>query len=77
VEISVLSSQTKNDFDAIDWEFNFHGHTLTLHYSIYTGVSIFPSRTRDAMKKDNRAVVEIASLLERKLFDLNFNRNIA
>jgi hypothetical protein len=48
-----------------------------LHYSIYTGVSIFPSRTRDAMKKDNRAVVELATLLERKLLDFNLNRNIA
>ena len=67
----------EDDFDTIDWEFSFHGHSLTLHYSIYTGVSIFPSRTRDAMKKDNRAVVELASLLERKLFDFNLNRNIA
>jgi hypothetical protein len=67
----------EDDFDTIDWEFNFHGHNLTLHYSIYTGVSIFPSRTRDAMKKDNRAVVELASLLERKLIDFNLNRNIA
>ena len=64
----------EDDFDAIDWEFSFHGHSLTLHYSIYTGVSIFPSRTRDAMKKDNRAVVELASLLERKLIDFNLNR---
>src|SRR5215468_3741383 len=68
----------EDDFDTIDWEFSFHGHFLTLHYSIYTGVSIFPSRTRDAMKKDNRAVVELASLLERKLMDFNLNRrNIA
>jgi len=29
------------------------------------------------MKKDNRAVVELASLLERKLIDFNLNRNIA
>ena len=67
----------EDDFDTIDWEFSFHGHTLTLHYSIYTGVSISPSRTRDAMKKDNRAVVELATLLERKLIDFNLNRNIA
>ena len=67
----------EDDFDAIHWEFIFHGQSLVLHYSIYTGVSIFPSRTRDAVKKDNRAVVEIASLLEPKLIDINPQRNIA
>jgi len=76
-DLRIRFTNKEDDFDTIDWEFSFHGHTLTLHYSIYTGVSIFPSRTRDAMKKDNRAVVELASLLERKLFDFNLNRNIA
>lgn len=61
----------EDDFDAIHWEFNFQGHSLILHYSIYTGVCIFPSRTRDAMKKDNRAVIEIANLLETKLVKSN------
>jgi len=76
-DLRIRFTNKEDDFDTIDWEFSFHGHTLTLHYSIYTGVSIFPSRTRDAMKKDNRAVVELASLLERKLMDFNLNRNIA
>jgi hypothetical protein len=76
-DLRIRFTNKEDDFDTIDWEFIFHGHTLTLHYSIYTGVSIFPSRTRDAMKKDNRAVVELASLLERKLMDFNLNRNIA
>jgi len=76
-DLRIRFTNKEDDFDTIDWEFSFHGHTLTLHYSIYTGVSIFPSRTRDAMKKDNRAVVELASLLERKLIDFNLNRNIA
>jgi hypothetical protein len=76
-DLSIKFTSKEDDFDAIDWEFSFHGHTLTLHYSIYTGVSIFPARTRDAMKKDNRAVVELATLLEKKLIDFNLNRNIA
>ncbi len=76
VDLNLKFTHKEDDFDSIDWEFSFHGHSLTLHYSIYTGISIFPSRTRDAMKKDNRAVVELASILERKL-DLGMNRNIA
>lgn len=76
-DLRIKFTSKEDDFDSIDWEFSFHGHNLTLHYSIYTGVSIFPSRTRDAMKKDNRAVVELASVLEKKLFDSDLRRNIA
>src|SRR5436853_537699 len=45
VDLHLKFTHKEDDFDAIDWEFNFHGHSLTLHYSIYTGISIFPSFT--------------------------------
>jgi hypothetical protein len=67
----------EDDFDAIDWEFKFKGHQLTLHYSIYTGISIFPTKTRDALNKDNKAVVDLANLIEIKLFNLEGKKNIA
>jgi hypothetical protein len=76
-ELRIKFTNKEDDFDAIDWEFSFHGHSLTLHYSIYTGVSIFPSRTRLAQKKDNRAVIELASVLEVKLLENSMRRNIA
>ena len=66
----------EDDFDAIDWEFRFKGQALTLHYSIYNGISIFPTRTKDALNKDNKAVVELANALEGKLFNTGL-RNIA
>ena len=74
-DIHVSFSNKEDDFDTIDWEFKFKGHNLTLHYNIYNGVSIFPTKTRDALNKDNKAVVELANVLEGKLF--NQNRNIA
>jgi hypothetical protein len=67
----------EDDFDAIDWEFKFKGHHLTLHYSIYNGISLFPTKTRDAVNKDNKAVVTLANLVEAKLFSLDNRRNIA
>ena len=67
----------EDDFDAINWEFKFKGHNLTLHYNIYNGISIFPTKTRDALNKDNKAVVELAGVLEVKLFNQGLNRNIA
>jgi hypothetical protein len=67
----------EDDFDAIDWEFKFKGHYLTLHYSIYNGISLFPTKTCAAVNKDNKAVVTLANLLEAKLFNQDNRRNIA
>jgi hypothetical protein len=74
-DLRVNFSSKEDDFDTIDWEFKFRGYHLTLHYNIYTGVSIFPTKTRDALNKENKAVVELASVLEGKLFSPK--RNIA
>ena len=68
-EFKVNFSNKEDDFDTIDWEFRFKGHNLTLHYSIYNGISIFSTKTRDALSKDNKAVVELANVLEGKLLD--------
>ena len=67
----------EDDFDAIDWDFKFKGHHLTLHYSIYNGISIFPTKIQAAVNKDNRAVVLLANLIESKLFNQDNRRNIA
>jgi hypothetical protein len=57
-----------DDMDSIMWEFSFRRQPLTLHYNIYTGVSIFPQRFMKAEKRENEAVVEVARILQVKLF---------
>lgn len=74
-DLRVNFNNKEDDFDTIDWEFRFKGHNLTLHYNIYNGISLFPTKTRDALNKDNKAVVEVANMIEMKLFTQN--RNIA
>lgn len=76
-DFKINFSNKEDDFDTIDWEFKFKGHNLTLHYNIYNGISIFPTKTRDALNKDNKAVVELAGILESKLFNEGQQRNIA
>ncbi len=68
-DFNVNFSNKEDDFDTIDWEFRFKGHNMTLHYSIYNGISIFPTKTRDALSKDNKAVVELANVLEGKMMN--------
>lgn len=60
--------QKEDDFDTISWNFHFHRHRLTLHFSIYNGISIFPTRTASARRRENRAVEELAQVLKGKLF---------
>jgi hypothetical protein len=65
LEINFLRKE--DDFDTLTWEFNFKSHSLTLYYNIYTGISIYPKKFREAPRKDNDAVVELAKFLENKL----------
>jgi len=53
----------EDNCDTIDWFFTYKGHNLKLHYNIYNGVSISNSN-----HKDNKAVAELASMLEKKFF---------
>ncbi|MBD0333575.1 MAG: hypothetical protein ICV66_13085 [Chitinophagaceae bacterium] len=75
--LQVSFTHKEDDFDAINWDFTFGPHQLTLHYSIYNGISIFPTRTRDARKKDNKAVVELANVLEGKLQSADMKKHTA
>ena len=75
-DFKVKFSNKEDDFDTINWEFRFKGHHMTLHYNIYNGISLFPTKTRDAVNKDNKAVVELAGVLEGRLFKEE-QRNIA
>jgi hypothetical protein len=67
----------EDDFDAISWSFAFGKKKMTLHYSIYNGISIFPTKTIKARKRENAAVVELANVLQGKLLGMDMNRHIA
>lgn len=66
-ELKAAFVNKEDDFDAISWDFQLQKYLLTLQYSIYNGITLFPTKTKDARKRDNEAVVEVASLLEGKL----------
>jgi hypothetical protein len=76
-DFQISFTNKEDDFDSINWDFHFGKHQLTLHYNIYNGISIFPTRTKDAVKRDNKAVVELANVLEGKLLTVDLKRNIA
>jgi hypothetical protein len=52
-----------DDAESLDWDFEYKEHYLTLHYSIFGGVSIFPQQL-NSTKKIHGAVMEVANFLQ-------------
>ena len=73
-DLQIVFTRKEDDFDAISWDFTLGHHHLTLQYSIYNGISVFPTRTKDARRRDNKAVVELANVLEGKLMTVDMHR---
>jgi hypothetical protein len=73
-DLQVSFVNKEDDFDAISWNFQMGHHELTLQYSIYNGISMFPTKTNNARKRDNKAVVELANVLEGKLMNIDIRR---
>lgn len=76
-DFEVNFTDKEDDFDAISWNFALGNYKLTLHYSIYNGISMFPTKTKDARRRENSAVVELANVLVGKLMSLDMKRSIA
>lgn len=66
-DLEINFTKKEDDFDTLTWNFIYKHHLLTLHYNIYTGISIYPLKFREAPRKDNDAVIEVANFLETKL----------
>src|SRR6476469_9445756 len=72
-DLQIRFINKEDDFDAISWDFEIGHHHLTLQYSIYNGISVFPTLTNHARKRDNLAVVELAEVLAGKLMSLDMH----
>lgn len=74
---NIKFTRKEDDFDTINWEFSFRGYQLTLHYNIYTGISMYPAKAKDADVAENNAVVELAGSLESKFLSQEAHRHTA
>ncbi|MEO5649127.1 MAG: hypothetical protein ABIR03_04290 [Ginsengibacter sp.] len=66
-ELKVKFINQVDDADTLCWDFKYKKHFLTLHYNIFNGVSILPHHI-NGTSKANKAVVELAGLLEKKAY---------
>jgi hypothetical protein len=56
-----------DDAESLDWDLKYKDNFLTLHYSIFNGVSIFPQQTK-SVSKNNNAVMEVANYLQKRAY---------
>ena len=70
-DLQAAFTRKEDDFDAINWAFLLNQYDLTLQYSIYNGISLFPTKMAEAKKRENEAVVEVANVLQGKLLNLD------
>lgn len=75
-DLKISFTSKEDDFDAISWDFQLQKYQLTLQYSIYNGISIFPTKVKDARRRDNEAVVELANVLEGKLMSADIHNKM-
>jgi hypothetical protein len=66
-ELQVQFLNQIDDADTLDWDFKYKEQFLTLHYNIFNGVSIYPQQQK-SVKKDSKAVMEVATFLEKQAF---------
>ncbi len=76
-DLKISFTNKEDDFDAISWDFQLKNYHLTLQYSIYNGISIFPTKIKEARRRDNEAVVELANVLEGKLMTADMQGKVA
>lgn len=56
-----------DDAETLDWDFQYRGQFLTLHYNMFNGVSIYPRQVKSS-SKNNNAVLEVAHFLEHRVY---------
>jgi hypothetical protein len=56
-----------DDAETLDWDFQYRGQFLTLHYSMFNGVSILPQQKK-TLSKNSNVVMEVAHFLEHRVY---------
>lgn len=66
-ELKVKFINQVDDAHTLNWDFKYKKYLLTLSYSIFNGVSIFPGDIRNIVKV-NKVVEDLAYHLQKRAF---------
>src|SRR3954462_12564613 len=73
-DLKVRFVNKEDEADSLNWNFRYKGQNFTLHYSIYNGISIVPSQSKD---RSNKVLTEMAAAVGHKLVAGSMMRKIA
>jgi len=65
-QLQVIFLNQVDDSENLNWDFK--NQLLTLHYSTFEGVSIYPRHVAKSEIKENNAVLEVSQFLERNAY---------
>lgn len=60
------TKKVEDSGDTLDWDFEYKKQSLTLHYNVFTGVSVYPHHKKD-LYGENGATEEIALFLQQSV----------
>jgi hypothetical protein len=66
-ELKIIFLNQVDEAESLEWDFRYKNALLTLHYSIFNGVSILPVKAKYG-SRENKAVLKLASFLEKKAY---------
>ena len=66
-ELNIVFINKLDGFDTLYWDFKVNGNLLTLHYQVFFGLSVYPTKLKDASDSENKKVLEIGEVLFGKL----------
>jgi len=64
--LNIDYSRKLHDFDSCYWDFSFKDSDITVHYNVFLGISIYPTKAALAGQCDNEKIVEILEILKNK-----------
>lgn len=66
-DFGIEASSKIDGLDSVYWDFENKKSTLTIHYSIYIDISIYPKLTEKASPIDNEKIIEIGQMVFEKM----------
>jgi hypothetical protein len=72
-DFQFLFTDKVEDLDTVYWNFEYQDNLLILHYNVFMGLSLFPSRYGQATLSENEKVETFGALLFQRLLDQDWH----
>jgi len=75
-DLGIHFNQKLQDLESAYWDFKFKKSALTLHYNIYLGLSLFPTKLDAASPMENQCVLDLGRILSFHFMEIDYDEKI-